>query len=248
MSRAAVLGRPVAHSLSPLLHRAAYAALGLTDWTYDALDIGAEDLPVLLAGLGRGVARLLGDHAVQAGGGGRRRRRRAAAAAAARGEHAGPHRRGLAGREHRRRRHRHGAAAGRGRAGRRAPRSSAPGGRRRPRPWRWRRWAPEHVDVVVRDPSRAGDVTRVLDVLGVPATVTPLAGRRRWTRRWSSAPCPIDAQPGLLRPAVAGRADRARRAVRALADAAGRSGSPPPAAPSSAASRCCSGRPPSRWS
>ncbi|WP_222263594.1 shikimate dehydrogenase [Modestobacter marinus] len=50
--RAAVLGRPVAHSLSPLLHRAAYAALGLTDWTYDALDIGAEDLPVLLAGLG----------------------------------------------------------------------------------------------------------------------------------------------------------------------------------------------------
>ncbi|MGY1814179.1 shikimate dehydrogenase [Blastococcus sp. SYSU D00820] len=50
--RAAVLGRPVGHSLSPLLHRAAYAALGLSDWTYDALDIGAEDLPVLLAGLG----------------------------------------------------------------------------------------------------------------------------------------------------------------------------------------------------
>ena len=50
--RAAVLGRPVAHSLSPLLHRTAYAALGLDDWTYDALDIGAEDLPVLLAGLG----------------------------------------------------------------------------------------------------------------------------------------------------------------------------------------------------
>jgi shikimate dehydrogenase len=42
----------VGHSLSPLLHRAAYAALGLTDWTYDALDVGAEDLPVLLAGLG----------------------------------------------------------------------------------------------------------------------------------------------------------------------------------------------------
>src|SRR4051794_34909420 len=50
--RAAVLGRPVSHSLSPLLHRAAYAALGLTDWTYDALDLGAEDVPVLLAGLG----------------------------------------------------------------------------------------------------------------------------------------------------------------------------------------------------
>jgi shikimate dehydrogenase len=50
--RAAVLGRPVGHSLSPRLHRAAYAALGLSDWTYDALDIGADELPVLLAGLG----------------------------------------------------------------------------------------------------------------------------------------------------------------------------------------------------
>jgi shikimate dehydrogenase len=47
-----VVGRPVGHSLSPLLHRAAYAALGLTGWTYDALDLGAEDLPVLLPGLG----------------------------------------------------------------------------------------------------------------------------------------------------------------------------------------------------
>ena len=50
--RAAVLGRPIAHSLSPLLHRAAYAALGLTDWTYDALDVGADELPELIAGLG----------------------------------------------------------------------------------------------------------------------------------------------------------------------------------------------------
>ena len=46
----------VSHSLSPLLHRAAYAALGLTGWTYDALDVGAEDLPLLLAGLGRSGA------------------------------------------------------------------------------------------------------------------------------------------------------------------------------------------------
>ncbi len=50
--RAAVVGRPVSHSLSPVLHRAAYAALGLGNWTYDALDLGADDLPVLLAGLG----------------------------------------------------------------------------------------------------------------------------------------------------------------------------------------------------
>ena len=33
--RCAVLGDPIAHSLSPVLHRAAYAALGL-DWAYDA--------------------------------------------------------------------------------------------------------------------------------------------------------------------------------------------------------------------
>jgi shikimate dehydrogenase len=45
--RAAVLGRPVGHSLSPLLHRAAYRALGL-DWTYDAVDVGAGDLPAFL--------------------------------------------------------------------------------------------------------------------------------------------------------------------------------------------------------
>lgn len=49
--RAAVLGRPIAHSLSPRLHRAAYAALGL-DWTYEALDCGEAELPSLLAALG----------------------------------------------------------------------------------------------------------------------------------------------------------------------------------------------------
>lgn len=36
--KAAVLGSPVRHSLSPVLHRAAYAALGLTGWTYEAID------------------------------------------------------------------------------------------------------------------------------------------------------------------------------------------------------------------
>lgn len=49
--RAAVLGHPVAHSLSPLLHRAAYDALGLDGWRYDALDVTEEQLPALLAGL-----------------------------------------------------------------------------------------------------------------------------------------------------------------------------------------------------
>ena len=50
--RAAVLGRPVGHSLSPVLHTAAYAALGLADWSYTAVDCGAAELPGLLAGLG----------------------------------------------------------------------------------------------------------------------------------------------------------------------------------------------------
>ena len=42
-SRAAVLGHPVEHSLSPVLHRAAYEALGL-NWSYDAIDVTAESL------------------------------------------------------------------------------------------------------------------------------------------------------------------------------------------------------------
>jgi len=46
--RAAVLGRPIAHSLSPLLHRAAYAALGL-DWQYEAIECGVDELAAVLA-------------------------------------------------------------------------------------------------------------------------------------------------------------------------------------------------------
>jgi shikimate dehydrogenase len=45
--RAAVLGSPISHSRSPLLHRAAYAALGL-DWVYDAIDVTTEALPGFL--------------------------------------------------------------------------------------------------------------------------------------------------------------------------------------------------------
>ncbi|MFT3715282.1 MAG: shikimate dehydrogenase [Gordonia sp. (in: high G+C Gram-positive bacteria)] len=50
--RAAVLGSPVSHSRSPDLHRAAYAALGLTGWTYEAIDTTAEQLPPLVRGAG----------------------------------------------------------------------------------------------------------------------------------------------------------------------------------------------------
>jgi len=49
--RAAVLGSPIAHSLSPALHRAAYAELGL-DWTYDACDITEPQFAEFVAGLG----------------------------------------------------------------------------------------------------------------------------------------------------------------------------------------------------
>jgi len=48
--RAAVLGSPIAHSLSPFLHRAAYADLGLS-WTYEAIECDAARLPELLASL-----------------------------------------------------------------------------------------------------------------------------------------------------------------------------------------------------
>ncbi len=49
-SRCAVLGSPIAHSLSPVLHRAAYAELGL-DWSYDAVEVTEETLPSFLDGL-----------------------------------------------------------------------------------------------------------------------------------------------------------------------------------------------------
>lgn len=48
--RCAVLGSPVAHSLSPVLHRAAYDALGL-DWTYDAVEVDEDGLAAFLDGL-----------------------------------------------------------------------------------------------------------------------------------------------------------------------------------------------------
>lgn len=50
--RAAVLGSPVAHSLSPVLHRAAYAELGLTHWSYDRFDVDETDLPGFFDTLG----------------------------------------------------------------------------------------------------------------------------------------------------------------------------------------------------
>jgi shikimate dehydrogenase len=194
--RAAVLGRPVGHSLSPVLHRAAYAALGLTDWTYDALDIGAEDLPVLLAGLGeewRGFSvtmpckqaavdvadvveplpRLL--HAantlVRSPEGWRAENTDVTGVGMAL-QLAGVDQVGSA------------VVIGAGGTAAAAAVALASLGA-------------EHVDVVVREPTRAREVVRVLAELGVPATISPLA------RAVLDAPLvvstvPVDAQPALL--------------------------------------------------
>jgi shikimate dehydrogenase len=194
--RAAVLGRPVTHSLSPLLHRAAYAALGLTDWTYDALDIGAEDLPVLLAGLGpewRGFSvtmpckqaaadvadvveplpRLL--HAantlVRTDAGWRAENTDVSGIGMALQ---------LAGVEQ------VGSAAIVGAGGTASAAAVALSS-----------LGAEHVEVVVRDTTRAGDVTRVLDTLGVPVTVSALRDAALDAPVVVST-VPVDAQPDVL--------------------------------------------------
>ncbi|MEV2190567.1 shikimate dehydrogenase [Streptomyces phaeochromogenes] len=51
-SRAAVLGSPIAHSLSPVLHRAAYEELGLDDWSYDRFEVDEAALPGFVGKLG----------------------------------------------------------------------------------------------------------------------------------------------------------------------------------------------------
>jgi shikimate-5-dehydrogenase len=171
--RAAVLGRPVGHSLSPLLHRAAYAALGLTGWTYDALDVGPEDLPDLVAGLGpewRGFSvtmpckqaavavavdvdplpRLLGaaNTLVHTDDGWR-------------AENTDVHGVGMALQTGGVERVAHAAIVGAGGTAAAAAVALAELGA-------------ESVDVLVREPARAADVARVLGVLGVEAAVRPL--------------------------------------------------------------------------
>jgi shikimate dehydrogenase len=194
--RAAVLGRPVTHSLSPVLHRAAYAALGLENWTYDALDIGADDLPVLLAGLGeewRGFSvtmpckqaavqaaqvveplpRLLGaaNTLVRIDAGWRAENTDVAGVGMAL-QLAGVERVG------------HAAIIGAGGTAAAAAVALASLGA-------------QHVDVVVRNAARAQDVLRVLEVLGVSASVTNLGGTELEAPLVVST-VPIDAHPGLL--------------------------------------------------
>ena len=48
--RCAVLGSPIEHSLSPVLHQSAYAKLGL-DWSYERYEVTEPELPGFVAGL-----------------------------------------------------------------------------------------------------------------------------------------------------------------------------------------------------
>ena len=49
---AGVMGWPIEHSLSPVIHNAGYAAAGLSSWSYGAQECGEAELPGLVAGLG----------------------------------------------------------------------------------------------------------------------------------------------------------------------------------------------------
>ena len=51
MLRAAVLGSPVEHSLSPVLHTAAYAVCGLTHWSYGRWEVTASELGAAVGSL-----------------------------------------------------------------------------------------------------------------------------------------------------------------------------------------------------
>ena len=63
--QAAVIGSPIAHSLSPALHSAAYEALKL-DWTYERHEVAAAELPAFVDGLDKSWVGLA-DDAVERG-------------------------------------------------------------------------------------------------------------------------------------------------------------------------------------
>ncbi len=53
MQRCAVIGSPIAHSLSPLIHRTAYTQLGIdTQFSYDRFEVTPDRLPDFMARLG----------------------------------------------------------------------------------------------------------------------------------------------------------------------------------------------------
>lgn len=58
MTWAAVIGSPIEHSLSPVIHRAAWAQLGVDGWEYRRLEQDADSLPRFIGGLGDDCAGL----------------------------------------------------------------------------------------------------------------------------------------------------------------------------------------------
>jgi shikimate dehydrogenase len=183
--RAAVLGRPVSHSLSPLLHRAAYAALGLRDWTYDALDIGPEwrgfsvTMPCKRAAVDVAdevdpLPRLLSaaNTLVRTGSGGWRAENTdvAGVGTALR----------IGGVEH----VEHAAILGAGGTAAAAAVALASLGARQ-------------IDVVVRDPARAVDLLRVLGALGVAADVQRLDRIGTLTAPLVVSTVPVSGQPAV---------------------------------------------------
>ena len=51
--KAAVLGKPIAHSMSAVLHRAAYVALGFADWTYELVECDERGLAAYVESRGQ---------------------------------------------------------------------------------------------------------------------------------------------------------------------------------------------------
>lgn len=58
MTWAAVIGSPIEHSLSPVIHRAAWAQLGIDGWEYHRFEQDTDSLPGFIAGLGADCAGL----------------------------------------------------------------------------------------------------------------------------------------------------------------------------------------------
>jgi shikimate dehydrogenase len=50
--RAAVCGKPIAHSLSPVIHSAGFASVGLLNWSYTAIECAEPEFPAVVDGLG----------------------------------------------------------------------------------------------------------------------------------------------------------------------------------------------------
>ena len=89
MTVAAVIGSPVAHSLSPALHRAAFAAAGL-DWDYVAFDVPAGSGAAAVDDAHVRAGRAVRDDAAEGRGGSGRRRVGACCGGVGVGQHRRP--------------------------------------------------------------------------------------------------------------------------------------------------------------